>query len=52
MSALPPKADIALTGRNVRFVPKADIEPSHSITSLALREAAIRNPSGLFDKGV
>ena len=26
MSALPPKADIADATRNVRFVPKADIE--------------------------
>jgi hypothetical protein len=27
MSALPPKADIARRQLNVRFVPKADIEP-------------------------
>jgi hypothetical protein len=34
MSALPPKADIADRVRNVRFVPKADIRPTHySITS-------------------
>jgi len=26
MSALPPKADIDQYGRNVRFVPKAEIE--------------------------
>ena len=33
MSALPPKADIVQYGRDVRFVPKADIETSfHSIT--------------------
>jgi hypothetical protein len=28
MSALPPKADISGRDRNVRFVPKADIQPS------------------------
>jgi len=28
MSALPPKADIGTHSRNVRFVPKADIDPS------------------------
>src|SRR5262249_20420484 len=35
MSALPPKADIDQHGHDVRFVPKADIEPLHSITSSA-----------------
>jgi len=33
MSALPPKADIGTQSLNVCFVPKADIDPSHSITS-------------------
>jgi|SRR5262249_41948686 len=34
MSALPPKADIDPSVANVRFVPKADIRPTHySITS-------------------
>src|SRR5262249_19102113 len=32
MSALPPKADMAQHDRDVRFVPKADIPPPHSIT--------------------
>jgi hypothetical protein len=31
-SALPPKADIGGAQRDVRFVPKADIAPPHSIT--------------------
>src|SRR6516225_9481361 len=40
MSALPPKADIGIRSRNVRFVPKADIlrcgkERRYSITSSA-----------------
>jgi hypothetical protein len=35
MSALPPKADIAACHWDVRFVPKADIAPPHSIISLA-----------------
>jgi hypothetical protein len=35
MSALPPKADIGWRPCNVRFVPIADIAPSHSITSSA-----------------
>jgi hypothetical protein len=35
MSALPPKADIGTRSRDVRFVPKADIAPLHSITSSA-----------------
>jgi hypothetical protein len=40
MSALPPKADMEQHGRNVRFVPKADIlhcgiERRYSITSSA-----------------
>jgi hypothetical protein len=35
MSALTPKADIAGRQLHVRFVPKADIEPPHSITSSA-----------------
>jgi hypothetical protein len=35
MSALTPKADMVQHGRDVRFVPKADIEPAHSITSSA-----------------
>ena len=30
MSALPPKADIRQRDLDVRFVPKADIEPPHS----------------------
>jgi len=34
MSALPPKADIDERDGDVRFVPKADIRPTHySITS-------------------
>jgi hypothetical protein len=34
MSALPPKANIRQGNRDVRFVPKADIRPTHhSITS-------------------
>jgi hypothetical protein len=32
MSALPPKADIVERDHHVRFVPKADIAPLHSIT--------------------
>ena len=35
MSALPPKADMDHHGRDVRFVPKADMAPGHSITSSA-----------------
>ena len=35
MSALPPIADIAERGPDVRFVPKADIAEIYSITSLA-----------------
>ena len=34
MSALPPKADIGTQSRNVRFVPKADIQELLSAHSL------------------
>jgi hypothetical protein len=40
MSAIPPKADIHCDGRNVRFVPIADIERLYSITSSARRRSA------------
>jgi len=40
MSALPPKADIRCHDRHVRFVPKADIDHLHSITSLARADMA------------
>jgi len=43
MSALPPKADIADTTRNVRFVPKADIVP---LTS------GVRGRGGLLPPGL
>ena len=36
MSALPPKADIAEGNRDVRFVPKADMQ-AHFIQSLCRR---------------
>jgi hypothetical protein len=35
MSALPPKADIRVANRNVRYVPRADISQVYSITSSA-----------------
>src|SRR5262249_39469428 len=35
MSASPPKADIGTQRRDVRFVPKADIDQDYSITSSA-----------------
>jgi hypothetical protein len=35
MSALPPKADMCGATRDVRFVPKADIQLIHSMTSSA-----------------
>ena len=35
MSALPPKADMDWHGRDVRFVPKADIRGNYSITKSA-----------------
>jgi hypothetical protein len=38
MSALPPKADMARHGCDVRFVPMADIPPCRSIVSLVLME--------------
>ena len=43
MSALPPKADMDLDGRDVRFVPKADIlrcgkERRYLLTSSAVAE--------------
>jgi hypothetical protein len=37
MSALPPKADIGAQPRDVRFVPKADIETSLTVTLFARR---------------
>jgi hypothetical protein len=37
MSALPPKADIGIQPRNVRFVPKADIGKKH-------KESTARHP--------
>jgi hypothetical protein len=40
MSALPPKADIAERPVDVCFVPKADIDHLHSITSLARADMA------------
>src|SRR6516164_241818 len=48
MSALPPKADIAARGADVRFVPKADIlrcgkERRYSITSSAVASSVCGN---------
>jgi len=37
MSALPPKADIGTQSRNVRFVPKADINLARTATALSPR---------------
>jgi hypothetical protein len=42
MSALPPKADIGTRSRDVRFVPKADINPS----SIRSTSAAASSPYG------
>jgi hypothetical protein len=44
MSALPPKADMEQHGRDVRFVPKANID-HYSITSLASGGADAGPPS-------
>src|SRR5262249_18424148 len=47
MSALPPKADIGIEPRNVRFVPIADIRPEFSRGSaLGLVHAKINGPHG------
>ena len=42
MSALPPKADIGTHSRNVRFVPKADIQTAHYSPRAAAATAANR----------
>ena len=48
MSALPPKADIVQDGRDVRFVPKADMKGLYSMTSSAMenRPDDIVGPNG------
>src|SRR5262249_1297999 len=53
MSALPPKADIAEGNRNVRFVPKADINPPTSRASLLVGHnyARIVSPHGSLQLG-
>jgi len=49
MSALPPKADIRVRRSDVRYVPKADMAPGHSITSSAREsmDAGTVRPSAL-----
>src|SRR5215471_11134796 len=44
MSALPPKADMDQQGRNVRFVPKADILQCVKKLDLAIRTIQRSNP--------
>ena len=62
MSALPPKADVAERHRDVRFVPKADIEPRrlgaryrqdrHDFHGISRKDREVRMPLERFGGGV